>query len=272
MEEILSDESDEIDEFSDSESDEMNNELIIIRPHKHNLHKKTKKVNYNETTRKSQNISEEATQSPQSVKPDDIIKIVLEIIIKSLNHYWKEPDSNALISTILDPRYKDLEFLSDEQLKMKTEINLQSLYDDLKFELNPGEELSTVIPVTKEIKEDSIFSTLHRNESQRKRKANEVNNYLNDNITELADPNTNPFKWWNENKQRFPVLAILARKYLSIPATSVPSERLFSDAGNNMTNKRTHLNPKFFQEILFIKRNSKYIDMFTLANKVNIFN
>ena len=78
---------------------------------------------------------------------------------------------------------------------MKTEINLQSLYDDLKFELNPGEELSTVTPVTKEIKEDSIFSTLHRNESQRKRKANEVNNYFNDNITELADLNTNPFKW-----------------------------------------------------------------------------
>ena len=155
---------------------------------------------------------------------------------------------------------------------MKTEINLQSLYDDLKFELNSGEELSTVTPVTKEIKEDSIFSTLHRNESQRKRKANEVNNYLNDNITELADPNTNPFKWWNENKQRFPVLAILARKYLSIPATSVPSERLFSDAGNNMTNKRTCLNPKFFQEILFIKKNSKYMDIFDLlaSKKVNI--
>ena len=61
MKEILSDKSDEIDEFSDSESDEMNNELIIIRPHKHNLRKKTKKVNYNEITRKSQNISEEAT-------------------------------------------------------------------------------------------------------------------------------------------------------------------------------------------------------------------
>ena len=38
-----------------------------------------------------------------------------------------------------------------------------------------------------------------------------------------------------------------------------------------MTNKRTRLNPKFFQEILYVKRNSKYIDMFILlSNKVNI--
>ncbi|GES73791.1 homeodomain-like protein [Rhizophagus clarus] len=41
-----------------------------------------------------------------------------------------------------------------------------------------------------------------------------------------------------------------------------------SDTGNNMTNMRTSLSSKFFQEILFIKRNAKFMDIFTqLANK-----
>ncbi|KAF9970567.1 hypothetical protein BGZ75_002245, partial [Mortierella antarctica] len=39
-----------------------------------------------------------------------------------------------------------------------------------------------------------------------------------------------PLGWWCVNKQRYPRLAVLARRFLAIPGTSVPSEQLFSDA------------------------------------------
>ncbi|CAG8692323.1 20461_t:CDS:2 [Rhizophagus irregularis] len=184
MKEILSDESEEDDVISDdSESDEASNEPMIIRPHKHNLRKKTKKINYSETTRKSQNILENTPQKsqPESANSDQIIKRVLGTIIKSLNSYWQVPNQNALISTILDPRYKDLEFLSDDELQTKTEINLQNMYDDLKFELNPNEESLEVPPTRNQSSEDSIFNVLHRTTShKRKKKSNEVDNYLNE--------------------------------------------------------------------------------------------
>lgn len=47
-----------------------------------------------------------------------------------------------------------------------------------------------------------------------------------------------PLQWWKENAARFPTLAILGKSYLCVPATSTPSERLFSTA---MTKKEQAL-------------------------------
>jgi hypothetical protein len=64
-----------------------------------------------------------------------------------------------------------------------------------------------------------------------------------------------PLEWWKMNKDRFPILSVLARIYLCIPATSTPSERLFSNAGNVMTVKRTQLSNSTFEHLLFLKKN-----------------
>lgn len=71
---------------------------------------------------------------------------------------------------------------------------------------------------------------------------------------------TDPFEWWKQKQSRFPILARLARKYLGICPTSVPSERLFSDVGNNITLKRTNLKPDLVGEMMFLKRNMCLFD------------
>jgi len=51
----------------------------------------------------------------------------------------------------------------------------------------------------------------------------------------------NPLHWWKMNEARFPGVARLAKKYLSVQATSAPSERVFSNVGNILTKKRSRL-------------------------------
>ena len=41
-----------------------------------------------------------------------------------------------------------------------------------------------------------------------------------------------PLKWWKDRQTKLPVLAKLAQMYLCIPATSAPSERIFSMASH----------------------------------------
>ena len=62
----------------------------------------------------------------------------------------------------------------------------------------------------------------------------------------------------------------LAMKYLSIPATSVPSERLFSDAKNLITSQRTCLDSHLINQLMFLKRNREYVDIYGVETELDI--
>ena len=86
----------------------------------------------------------------------------------------------------------------------------------------------------------------------------EFQHYLN--VLELpALEEYDSFSWW---ATQYSILHQIAMKYLSIPATSVPSKRLFSDANNLVTLQRTCLNSDIINKLIFLKRNRNHIDIF----------
>ena len=47
--------------------------------------------------------------------------------------------------------------------------------------------------------------------------------------------------WWSLHHTSYPDIACIARRYLALPASEVPSERLFSTAGAVVTKRRAAL-------------------------------
>ena len=62
-------------------------------------------------------------------------------------------------------------------------------------------------------------------------------------------------QWWQANEVFYPRLATLAKKYLAVPASSVPSERVFSLAGIVVDKKRSRLKPAMVDTLIFMKMN-----------------
>jgi len=64
---------------------------------------------------------------------------------------------------------------------------------------------------------------------------------------------THPLKWWKTNSHRFPILALLARRYLAIPATSASIKGIFSTGGNIITKLRSNLEPETVKKLILLK-------------------
>ena len=67
--------------------------------------------------------------------------------------------------------------------------------------------------------------------------------------------NESPLLWWKVEHARFPNLASLARKYLCVCATSMPSEKVFSCSGHIVSDERSMLKPESVEQLVFLARN-----------------
>jgi len=113
----------------------------------------------------------------------------------------------------------------------------------LKPSVNDGsEDLSSEADPPPSKKKKSMFNLIQKvaetAPSAAKDKGYEVQNYLK---LDVIGENESPLKFWQKNEVQFPNLAILARKYLAIPATSGEIERLFSVAGAIARSRRARL-------------------------------
>jgi hypothetical protein len=72
----------------------------------------------------------------------------------------------------------------------------------------------------------------------------------------------NPLLWWKQKQYQFPILSCLTRKYLCIPATEAPSERIFSTSSLLLNKFRNRRDPELAGRMIFIKKNFEWYKEF----------
>lgn len=70
---------------------------------------------------------------------------------------------------------------------------------------------------------------------------------------DVGDLRENPLDFWQLHKSEFPLLAKVARRIFSIPATTASVERTFSVAENVVTKRRTNIKPAQLNDVLFLR-------------------
>ena len=159
------------------------------------------------------------------------------------------------LATALDPRTKGLDSFGDGQKALVRDALIEAVrgLGASSAEAAEGEEEEEEA----EVSTVPLLSALLTTQKKRKRErrtstvADEVNRYLDEDSTEDDDP----LAWWKQKEPLYPRVARLARKYLALPASSAPSERIFSKMNVVVDKRRASLDPDRVERMVFIKEN-----------------
>lgn len=179
-------------------------------------------------------------------------------IVSRLSKY--EDDEGLRIASALDPRWKlawctAAEASNMKQLVMKKAQELKGASSPITVttsapdsEVPPPKKRSrlftfmTDTPITTSSSDSSIHD--------------QVNQYFD---SPCVVENSDPLLFWKDHQHQFPDLAKLSCRYLHVPASSAPVERLFSIAGKIFRPDRCLLKDELFEKLMFVRCNKEYI-------------
>ena len=169
-------------------------------------------------------------------------------------------EKNVLaIATLMDPRFKKIPFSSDsaiERMKQRIISDASAFAQALAEPATAQQDLEnsavpTENPVWEVFDEQAALSTSRSRNNPNINALSELEQYFK---LPILPRKEDPLLWWKQNSHVFPMLQSVACVYLSTVATSVPSERLFSKAGELVSAKRNQIKAKNVDMMLFLNK------------------
>ena len=210
------------------------------------------------------------------VEKDDDVSLVRDMkrrIRTDLDSRYTDSKVQYLldISSFLDPRFKVEHIAEENQTAFKEAViqeGLQIFHLAVAEETEPAQSSLTSVatsssdpcdeqlPLKKKSKLARILKSSNDSEQRRltprDKVVKEVRSYTDRPCIDVDD---DPLEWWRIECRNYPCLSHLASKYLSVCATSSPSERVFSASGKIVTPHRSHLKPAMVDKLVFLSQN-----------------
>lgn len=191
-------------------------------------------------------------------KPDTVTAMFLQTcLLNAINERFGLTEKAVLPmkACYLDPRFKKTAFALEENAKNAEIAVKNELHDVFSKNIVPCTK-TTTSKKTDTGKKSSIWDIFDAKVEliQSHETPTVSSTLLIRQYNELAHvPRTqNPMAFWKAHSSTMPELSKLSKKYLCIPATSVPSERLFSKAGLIANDRRNRLKPKHVDMLVFL--------------------
>ncbi|XP_075774069.1 E3 SUMO-protein ligase ZBED1-like [Pelodiscus sinensis] len=227
----------------------------------------------------------------QLEESSDVIKMVVGNIRSELMQRWsisedeKVLESPAIIASFLDPRFKEMRFLSPSlrsELHKRVKNMLSQVFNhqspsstqfwvpnsDYKAEVGEaGSQMSAHKDRGPSGQFQSMYDILLGKDPTESMP--EIHQQLENYIVEpLCKRSTNPLDWWKTNEHRFPAVARLGRQYLSIPATVVLPDQAFAANESTLEHRRAVLAPENLDQILFLHQNFDFLESMRNSNEM----
>lgn len=224
----------------------------------------------------------------------EVGNLLREKLIRSLTERFNMylDDDNVLLATILDPRNRTLWFIKDDDRKAAIK---QRLRDAVNHEVvMAGVNAAAAAQVSAVSAPAAAAGPVMNNDlflseppefdpdlkDEKRPNVPECDTYFTNRtrcpelkppklFTKTPEPHDNAWTlvnndsiemnsvliWWKQNGVHIPTLQSLARRYLSIPATSAEPERVWSAAGLLCSSLRSRLSETSIETHLFLHRN-----------------
>ena len=200
---------------------------------------------------------------------------ILEMVHKQFEGI--EASETYAVATLMDPRFKNLAFSNkpNQAINQAKSIALSIAHDihskdDKIAEVITEDDIdeSTESSNTKVQDEfDNLWSAFDCKVAKNPGKRSRVKDHYKE-IIDLEmkkyisvpklDRKECPIKWWKTTgSKNYPSLFEVAKKFVPMPATSVPAERAFSDASNVLTKRRNKLGKENANMLITLHTNLK---------------
>ena len=204
---------------------------------------------------------------------DSGVQTMKSVLLSDIKNRFTDMYDQLLfvVATVVDPRYK-LKFFSDAQQHSVTQLLITEVRriatpatdTDSNSELPPATKRPRVEAASKlsVVMQEIVSHGLQTGGAQSNQTA-AVSDKAEEQVRlYLVQPNIplseSPTVWWRDNSRLYPQVSRVARRFLSAPATSVPSERLFSAAGHVYSDRRNRLLLEPAEMLLFVRENIKF--------------